>query len=155
VTLEHTGLRSRRNRRMSVVDCSKLTAVRAGCGLMLPLRRHGRDVAFLGVGLLPSSGLCPDTATSAVVADTIDRVDDGPLVDVVDDGDVYVVYSSVVEEPSSTPVTAFVAHSDVTVTVVDSTVEANVWTPISDIPEIHAIRPSPISWRPEEADLGG
>jgi hypothetical protein len=122
---------------------------------MLPLRRYRRNVALLGEGLLPRSGLYPNTATSSVVADTIDGVDDCPLVDVVDDGDVYVVYSTVIEELSSTPVTAFVADSDVAVTVVDSAVEADVWTPISDIPDIEAIRPTPIAWRPEEADFGG
>jgi hypothetical protein len=137
-----------------MVDRGKLTLVRASCGLMLPLRRYGRDVALLGEGLLPCSGLCPNTATSSVVADTIDRINDRPLVDVVDNGDVYIVYSTVIEELSSTPVTAFVADSDVSVTVIDSTVEANVWTPISDIPDIETIRPTPISGRPEEADLG-
>jgi hypothetical protein len=122
---------------------------------MLPLRRHRRDVALMGEGLLPRSGARVDPATSSVVADTIHRINDRPLVDVVDDGDVYVVYATVIEELSSTPVTAFVADSDVAVTVVDSTVEANVWTPISDIPDIEAIRPSPISGRPEEAYFGG
>jgi hypothetical protein len=71
----------------------------------------------------------------------------------VDDGDVYVVYSRVIEELSAIPVTAFVADTDVAVTVVDSTIEADVRTPISDIPDIEAISPTPIAWRPEKPDL--
>jgi hypothetical protein len=137
-----------------VVDRGKLTAVRAGCGLMLPLHRRRRDVALLSEGLLPGGGLRLNTAASSVVADTIDGVGNRPLVDVVDDGDVYVVYSRVIEELSAIPVTAFVADTDVAVTVVNSSVETDVWTPISDIPDIQAARPTPIAWRPQKADLG-
>src|ERR1700681_1096922 len=139
---------------MSMVDRDKLTAVRAGRDLMLPLHRRRRNVALLGEGLLSSRGTRVNAAASSVVADTIRGVDNRPLVDVVDDGDVYVVYSRVIEELSTIPVTAFVADSDVAVTVVDSSVETDVWTPISDIPDIQAARPTPIAWRPQKADLG-
>jgi hypothetical protein len=122
---------------------------------MLPLRRHRRDVVSTGVGLLPGCGARVDAATSSVVADTIDTINDRLLVDVVDDGDVYIVDSTVIEELSATPVTAFVAGTDVAEAVVDSTVEADVWTPISGIPDIKPVRPTPIAWRPEEADFGG
>ena len=137
-----------------MIDRDKLTVVRAGRSLMLPLRRHRRDVALLGKGLLPGSGARLNTATSSVVADTIHRVDHRPLVDIVDDGDVHVVYSRVIEELSAIPITSFVADSDVAVTVVNSSVESDVWTPISDIPEVRAVRPTPITRRPEKADLG-
>lgn len=137
-----------------MIDRDKLTAVRAGRSLMLPLHRHRRDVALLRNSLLPRTGLRLNASISSVVADTIDRVDDRPLIDVVDDRDIYIVYSRVIEELSAIPVTAFVADSDVAVTVVDSTVEANVWTPISDIPDIEAVRPTPIAWRPQKADFG-
>lgn len=136
-----------------MIDCDKLTAVRAGHSLMLPLRRHGRDVAFLGEGLLSGSGARLNAATSSVVADTIDGIDHRPLVDVVDDRNVHVVYPRVIEELTAAPVTAFVADTDVAVTVVDSSVEADVWTPVSDIPDIEAVRPTPITWRPEKPDL--
>jgi hypothetical protein len=121
---------------------------------MLPLHRRRRDVAFAGVGLLPGSGLRPDASTSTVVADTINGIHDRPLVDVVDDGDVYIVHSRVIEELTTIPVTAFVADSDVAVTVVDSSIEADIWAPISNIPEIRAVRPSPIARCPEKTDLG-
>lgn len=136
-----------------MIDRDKLTVVRAGRSLMLPLRRHRRDVALLGKGLLPGSGARLNTATSSVVADTIHRVDHRPLVDIVDDGDVHVVYSRVIEELSAIPVTAFVADTDVAVTVVDSSVEAHIWTPVSDVPDIEAVRPTPIARRPEKPDL--
>ena len=137
-----------------MIDRDKLTAIRTRRGLMLPLRRNRRDVALLGKGMLPRSRARLNTSTSSVVADTIDGIGDRPLIDVVDDGDVYVVDSRVIEELSAIPVTAFVADSDVAITVVDSSVEADVWTPISDIPDIEAVRPTPIAWRPEKADLG-
>ena len=137
-----------------MINRDKLTAVRAGCHLMLPLHRHRRDVTLVGKGLLPRSGLRLHASISSVVADRINGINNRPLVDVVDDRDVHMIYSRVIEELSTIPVTAFVAHSDVAVTVVNSSVEADVRTPISDIPDIRAIGPTPISRRPEKADLG-
>jgi hypothetical protein len=120
---------------------------------MLSLHRHRRDVPLARNSLLPGSGLRLHASISSVVADTIHGIDNRPLVDVVDDSDVYVVDARVIEELAVIPVTAFVADSDVAVTVVDSSVEADVRTPISDIPEIRAVRPTPISRRPEKADF--
>ena len=136
-----------------MINRDKLTAVRAGRHLMLPLHRHRRDVTLVGKGLLPRSGLCLHASISSVVADRIHGINNRPLGDVVDDRDVHIVYSPVIEELSTIPVTAFVADTDVAVTVVNSSVEADVWTPISDIPDIRAIGPTPISRRPEKADF--
>src|SRR5258706_4118387 len=153
-TLELSGLRSRCYRWTSVVDRGKLTAVRAGGSLMLPLRCNRRHAPLARIGLLPVRGARVDAASSTVVSDTIDRIDNQLLIHVVDDRDVYVVDSRVIAELSAAPVTAFVAAAEVAETVVESTVEADVWTPISGIPDIEAVRPTPITWRPEEADFG-
>src|SRR5690349_17241020 len=78
---------------------------------------------------------------STVETDPVDRgvvVDDGRVVGVVDDGDVYVGYSAVVVVRAAAPVAAEKAHAGVAEAVVNATVVADFRSPIARIPHIEA-----------------
>ena len=98
-------------------------------------------------------GIWPDhdTARAAVVADPIhgDVIDDSPVdVGRVNDGSVDVRNRGVVGEDPVIPVPADVISPDVTVTIVNSAVEADMRTPVPGVPVIHAGFITPITRRP-------
>src|SRR5580658_9746315 len=52
------------------------------------------------------------------------------------------------------PAAAVIAGADITETIVDAAVETDLRSPVARVPEIGAVRPAPITGRPEKADLG-
>jgi hypothetical protein len=123
---------------------------------VLLLNGCGRDVAFVREGFLFGSWASADAARAAVETDAraaplLVRF----LVNVVDDGHVDVIHAAVVEKVVAGPVTAAVALPTVAETVVDAAVEADVRTPVTFIPKVVAVTPSPVTWSPKDTDLGG
>jgi hypothetical protein len=94
---------------------------------------------------------------SAVIAHSVDRyiVDDCSVdVHIPDDGSVYAAHSSVVVEVVTAPIAAFISVAVVAEAVVDAAVEADVRSPVSGMPQITTITPTPPAWCPQQAIAG-
>src|ERR1700751_992701 len=92
---------------------------------------------------------------TAVVADAVHRdvVDDSLVVDVnVGDGDV--VHGAVVIEVAVAPVSAFIAVAEIAEAVIHASVETDVRPPISRMPDVDTVTPTPVAGRPEYANRG-
>src|SRR6185312_16995620 len=93
---------------------------------------------------------------ASVVADSIDRTVVGyrEVVDVRNVRVPHVGAGAVVIEVAVIPMPAFVTDAEVAESVIDTAVEPDMRTPIAGMPEIHAVGPAPIAWRPEQSHLG-
>src|SRR5208282_4546291 len=92
-----------------------------------------------------------DSTFAAVVADSVHRlVHHGRVVNVVNDLDVHVEHSTVVEKVSAVPTSAFKTQTEVAKAVVNPAVEAHVRAPVAVPPPISAAFPTPISGSPQE-----
>jgi hypothetical protein len=89
---------------------------------------------------------CIDTAAAAIVAGSDPVLDHCMVVNVVNEGDVYVIYGLVISERVAVPVTTLITTSHVSKTVIDSTVETDVLSPITVMPSVVRALPTPI-WR--------
>src|SRR5580658_8526698 len=69
-------------------------------------------------------------------------------------GDVYAIDIGVVGEVSAVPAAALIPRSTVAEAVIDAAIEADLRTPISFMEKKRVAAPAPITWSPEEADLG-
>jgi hypothetical protein len=119
------------------------------------LRIYGSHAALAESCFLLCAGARCKAAASAVIADAIDGhiVDDGFIdIHVPNDGCVHATYSGVVVKVVSPPVAAFISVAVVSVTVVHAAVEADVRTPVSSVPKVSTITPSPPAWRPQQAN---
>src|SRR5579871_2833619 len=96
------------------------------------------------------------TNRTSVIAYSIDSamISYRPVVDVRNVRVPHVVAGAVVIEVIVIPMAAFVTVAEVAEAVIDTAVEADVPAPIAGMPEIHAARPAPIAWRPEQSNLG-
>jgi len=137
-----------------MIDRGELVAVSACLGHMLFLGRGERSVLLPGEPFLCSVWARVDAAMATVIADVGGVHDDCLLIDVPDDVDVHIVHAGVIEKVAASPVTASVAGADVTETVVNSAVEADLRTPISSIPKVGAVGPTPVAGRPEQTRCG-
>src|ERR1700688_4018838 len=120
---------------------------------MLNLRADRRLVVLVHCSLLLRSGSRPDSATAAVVADVRIIVDDNRLViNVGDVGDVNVVHAPVVKVAVALPISAIKTTAGVTKAVIDAAIKSDVRPPVSLVPGIEAIVPTPVSGSPKLAD---
>ena len=143
----------RRYRRLPVVHGSKLAAVRSRCVLVLGLYCYRRCVLFVRVSLFLRRR-SPVYSTRTVKAGAVDRriiVDHRLVVNVVNLRHVHEVHRPVVEEIVSPPIPALITFSAITVTVIDPAIEADVRSPVTCVPYVHSIVPSPITGCPQEA----
>src|SRR5271166_201956 len=95
-------------------------------------------------------------AVPAVVADVVVRgvVDDGLVVNIVNIRDVYVIHRAVVVETAVIPISALIADATVAEAIVDAAVKADIRAPVAFIPGKGVAAPTPITRRPEKANLG-
>src|SRR2546430_1866640 len=95
-----------------------------------------------------------DSAVTSVVGDTVygEFVDDRLVVD-VNVGDIHVVHRAVVEEVTVSPISALVATAKVAKPVINAAVESDVRSPITCVPNISALAPSPITGGPQQSRL--
>src|SRR5208283_5640855 len=123
---------------------------------MLCLCRHRWHVPLTGCGLFCRRWLCGDSTLAAVIADTVNRrvIDHRRVVNIVNVGDIDVVHRSVVIELAVVPASAFVAMAEISVTVSDAAVEANLRPPIALIEKESVTTPTPVRRSPEIANLG-
>jgi hypothetical protein len=149
--------RSRRGRdwRSTVVFPRKQRAVLA-CGLlMLHLRRDQCPVRFVGVGFLLRRRARGYSTLSAVVRHVrIIVYDDRLVIDIGHVCDIHIVNRSVVEEFAAAPFPALEAFAEVSESVINTAIKSNLRAPITSIPNIEALVPTPISRCPQKAHFG-
>src|SRR5271157_4409178 len=123
---------------------------------MICLCRCCLSVALVCRGLFPCGRAGADSTSSAVVTHMIERgvVDDGLVVNIVNIRDVYVIHRAVVVETAVIPISALIADATVAEAIVDAAVKADIGAPIAFIPGKGVAAPTPITRRPEKADLG-
>jgi len=94
-----------------------------------------------------------DPAGAAVVAHVVhgDVVDHRLVVDVGDVGRGDVVHGPVVEKGAVVPIAARVSQTGVAETVVNAPIKADCRPPVSGVPSIHSVIPSPVAGCPEGA----
>src|SRR5580704_9730159 len=91
-----------------------------------------------------------DSSVATVVADAGDAaVDDRCVVNVVNDGDVYIRHRAIVKEMSIVPASTFKPVSEVAEPIVDAAVKANVRAPKTIVKNKGAVIPSPIGRSPQ------
>jgi hypothetical protein len=81
--------------------------------------------------------------------------DYGLVIDIGDVGDIHVGDRAVVEEPAAAPFTTLEAFAGVSEPVINAAIKTNVWAPITNVPNIEAIVPTPVSWSPQKANFRG
>ena len=122
---------------------------------MLSLHGYRRNVPSPARQSRPRPGTRVDPAVAAVVADPIlcDVVDHGCVVNVVNVDDVHVVDGTVVEEMSVVPAPALVAFAEISEAVINPAIETYVRPPVAFMEKKSVAAPTPITGRPEVADL--
>jgi hypothetical protein len=139
-----------------VIDGGSQAAI-AGGGLLVPgLRCRWREVPAAGNPLLFGCRPGIGSTVAAVVADAVRAriVDDRLVVRVMNDRGVYAHDRGIVEELPALPVSALEAIAHVSESIKNAAVEADLFSPVASIPDVNAVAPPPISWSPQETDLG-
>ena len=96
----------------------------------------------------------PVHSTRTVKAGTVDRcivVDYRLVIHIVNLGDVHVVHSPVVVEIVSPPISPFITFSRVSIAIIYPAIETDARSPVTVIPYVCPVIPSPISRRPQVA----
>jgi len=151
--LEVPRSRRRRHRWLPVVHGSKLTAVGSRCVLVFSLCCCRPCMLFAPVRLFLRRR-SPVHSTRTVKASAVDRrvvVHHRLVIHVVNLGHVHVIHRSVVVEIVSPPISALITFPPVSIAVIYSAIETDVRPPVTPIPYIHSVVPSPISRRPQVA----
>ena len=143
-----------------MIDVRKLSPIGAGGTLILHLRRHGRGMRRTQRRQFRRSGSHLDSARSAVETHTgaasvaTATTANGAVVDVMHDRDVHIVDRAVVVEVAATPVPPLVAEADVTKTVVDAAIVADVLTPVATVEPVVVMPVAPVARCPQCALIG-
>ena len=147
-----SGFRSSSNCRCAMIDRSSLLRVRTRGLRMFRLNGYRWNVFLTSHCFLLGRWAHADPAVATVVADPVHSgtVDHCCVVNVMDDGDVHVVYRTVVEKMSVIPTSALVAISVVTVAVTDATIETYLLAPIAVIENVSVAAPAPVRRSPEQ-----
>jgi hypothetical protein len=121
--------------------------------LVLNLRANRRLVALVHRSFLLRSGSSADSAVATVVADVRIVVDDNRLViNVGDVGDVNVVHTAVVKVAVALPISTIKTITGIAKSVINPAVKSDVRSPVSIVPGIEAIVPTPVSGSPKLSD---
>lgn len=140
-----------------MIDRRGKLAIAAGRLLVLLLRPRWPHMILANCGLLLRCGPRLNAALATVVAHIghVRVVDDGRVVvNVPHIRNVYVIHATVVVKLAVPPVAAVVAISVISVAVVDPAIETDLGSPVTRVPEIRILIPSPIAGGPEITDFG-
>ena len=98
-----------------------------------------------------------NSAVAAIEAHAVAGVAHYGAVDIggVNDGGVYIKDRGVIGEAITVPASAVEAVAKVAVAVVDAAIEAYLRRPVTGVPGIASVVPSPVAGGPEETGLGG
>ena len=142
-----------RYRWVSMVGGGEHGVIIASHLLVLSLQRSGLNVVLIHGHALYGGRLRRGTARAAVVANIVDHsvVHDGVVdIGVVNDGGVHVGDCGVVMENAAAPLATDETDAAIAESVINATVEADVWSPISGVPSIGTTDEAPIARSPEE-----
>src|SRR5215469_2068539 len=155
---EFCRLRSSSDWRLPVVHRSQQVAVRTGAVLMLYLCRAWRQMSLAG-GCVLFGGWARHCSTgTSVIADAVHGAgvfDYSRVVNIVNVGDVHIVDGLVVIELPSSPITAVVAGTGISVAVGDPTVVTDDRRPVAGMPVVQSVVKGPVTRRPKQFGLGG
>lgn len=125
---------------------------------MLRLLLGGLNMTLSCRLLLCRRWAAPGAPAPAVVAHVVN----GPIVhndglvhvNIGDAGVVYVYHGAVVKESAAPPFTADEAIAAVTISIIYPAIETDMGTPVTAVPTIVSVIPSPVARRPEHANRG-
>ena len=143
--------------RTAMVYAGKLRPVSAGNLLILNLRPHRHCVLFMPCRQFRRSGSYLQAARSAIKADTSATAvvsANGTVVNVVNHGDIHIVDRAVVVKVSTAPITALVANANITVSIIDATIVADVRPPVATVKAIMVMVVAPVARGPERTLVG-
>src|SRR5579863_1511526 len=156
VATELSGPGCRRDRRLAVICRRTQLRITTGGLHVLHLSACRRNMPVACRRFVSSGWPGIHSTFTAVVADPIlGAVDDGFVVDVVDDCYVHIGHRPVVEKVSIVPASAREAFSKIAEAVVDAPVESDLRAPIAVIVNKRAVRPSPVRRGPKKTDFRG
>lgn len=136
-----------------MIHCSEQLAVASGCLLMLNLRSDCWSMALVSRSFLLWSWSSEYAAAATVEANMrIVVVDNRLVINVGDVCDVDVSDTAVVKEAVTLPISAVETIARVSKSVIDATVKSDVGSPVSLVPGIKAVVPTPVSGSPELTD---
>jgi hypothetical protein len=121
---------------------------------VLRLNTGRLDVLFTSSLSFLDGLLRTNTAIAAVIADAgrvVIVVDDRAVVRIVNDGHIDVVHRAIVGEVPSIPAPTEIANSNVTKAVIHAAIKSNVRSPITNVPVIAAVAPTPVAGGPKYA----
>src|SRR5512143_412490 len=132
----------------AVYSCTLLGVGTGGLHLVL-LCIGERGMSLTGRGPLFETGSNRGAAWAAVETGAGGaHVTDIPAVNGRDVRYVDVIYLAVVIEPAAAPIAAIVTETGIAIAIVNTAVKAYRRPPVAFVPDIHAVVPCPIAWRP-------
>src|ERR1700722_16088513 len=151
-TFEVSGSRSRRHRWFAHVCRRSLLRVISGFLQVLSLSGDGRDMSLTCGGLLLRCRTRINSPLAPVEADMINRGHiHSVLVYIVNLGDVYVEHGAVIEKVTIIPTAALKPLSEISETIVDSSVETNLRPPVPVVENESTVAPAPVGRCPQES----
>ena len=124
---------------------------------VLSLNTGRLDVLFAGCLSFLSGLLRANAAIAAVIADAgriVIVVGDPGVVSIVNDGHIDVVHGAIVGEMPPFPASAEIANADITEAIIHAAIKSDVRSPITAVPEIAPVAPTPVTWRPKNPYSG-
>jgi hypothetical protein len=136
-----------------MIDGCQEFPVTARTVLVLDLRMRSFKVMLVHESFIVMRRSTVDSAWPAVESHPSPLVDYHGAVINMNVRDPDVIDTAVVIEIPAVPIAAFIAFTEITETVIDAAVEANVWAPVARVPKICAAVPTPVTRGPEQARL--
>src|ERR1700687_3910159 len=137
----------------SMILPSEILAIFTGHMLVLALHRQGRLMPLVHCAFILPRRTRLNPAASAVVANCPAVVHDhSSVINIPHIGDAHIGHGTVVVNLSSAPFPAVKSLARVSESIVDSTVEADVRSPVACVPQVKPISPTPVSRRPQHAN---
>ena len=125
-------------------------AIRPRLLYLLILRRHSRNTSFPRSRFFSRRRTLVDSPISVIArARHVPIILDPRLVNIVNSALIHIVHRAVVVEPPSLPASSLVSASGVSISIINSAVESDFWSPISVVKAIPVAFVTPISRRPQ------
>ena len=145
------------NIRVAVIHGSELGAIRASGVFVLRLHTSGLNMLFSGSLSFLRALLRANAAVAPVIANPgriVIVVGDSGVIGIVNDGYIDVVHGAVVSEMPAFPASAQIANSHVSKSIIHAAVKSDVRSPVTGVPEVAAIAPTPVAGSPKNPHTG-
>ena len=135
----------------------ELGAIRSRSMFVLKLNIRRLDVLFSCGPLFLGALSRAHAAIAPVIAHagrTVIVIGDPGVVGIVNDRHIDVVHRAIVSEAATFPASPEIANSHVTKAIIYAAIESDVRPPITSMPVIAAVPPTPVAWSPKYANAG-